>query len=164
MPGPGQVQAKFNADPTVSQQLNLLKQGQSKVINGNLLTLPVGGGLLYVQPVYVQSTGNTGYPLLQKVLVAFGDQIAFEDTLDKALDVLFGGDSGANAGDTSVPPSTETPSTGTGTPSTDTGNPVIDAQRQRPVERSRQASLRQRRAGNEIARTKHRNHQHLADQ
>jgi len=91
VPGPGQVQAKFNADPTVSQQLNLLKQGQSKVLNGNLLTVPVGGGLLYVQPVYVQSTGETSYPLLQKVLVAFGDQIAFEDTLDKALDVLFGG-------------------------------------------------------------------------
>ena len=98
------MQNKFNSDPTVSQQLNLLKQGQSEVINGNLLTLPVGGGLLYVQPVYVQSTGDTSYPLLQKVLVAFGDQIAFEDTLDLALDVLFGGDSGAEAGDNAVDP------------------------------------------------------------
>ncbi|MDJ0323087.1 UPF0182 family protein [Cryobacterium sp. PH31-AA6] len=129
VPGPGQVQAKFNADPTVSTQLNLLKQGQSKVLNGNLLTLPVGGGLLYVQPVYVQSTGETSYPLLQKVLVAFGDQIAFEDTLDKALDVLFGGDSGANAGDTAVPPSTTTPQApGTTTPPTSTGDPVKDAE------------------------------------
>ncbi|WP_174722418.1 UPF0182 family protein [Cryobacterium cryoconiti] len=133
VPGPGQVQAKFNADPTVSTQLNLLKQGQSKVLNGNLLTLPVGGGLLYVQPVYVQSTGETSYPLLQKVLVAFGDQIAFEDTLDKALDVLFGGDSGANAGDTSVPPSEtpvegEAPAEGDTTPSTSTGDPATDAQ------------------------------------
>ncbi|MEO6201391.1 MAG: UPF0182 family protein [Cryobacterium sp.] len=128
VPGPGQVQNKFNGDPSVSAQLNLLKQGQSKVLNGNLLTLPVGGGLLYVQPVYVQSTGETSYPLLQKVLVAFGDQIAFEDTLDKALDVLFGGDSGATAGDTSVPPST-TPGTGTETPpTTSTGDPAKDAQ------------------------------------
>jgi len=109
VPGPGQVQNSFNSDPTVSQQLNLLRQGKTDVINGNLLTLPVGGGLLYVQPVYVQSTGETSYPLLQKVLVAFGDKIAFEDTLDQALDVLFGGDSGANAGDTNVP------STGDGT-------------------------------------------------
>ena len=62
MPGPGQVQNNFNADPTVSQQLNLLQQGQSKVLNGNLLTLPVGGGLLYVQPVYVQSTGGDELP------------------------------------------------------------------------------------------------------
>jgi uncharacterized membrane protein (UPF0182 family) len=60
------------------------------VLNGNLLTLPVGGGLLYVQPVYIQSTGETSFPLLQKILVAFGDQIAFEDTLDQALTVLFG--------------------------------------------------------------------------
>jgi uncharacterized membrane protein (UPF0182 family) len=104
VPGPGQVQAQFNGDPTVSQSLNLLKQGQSEVINGNLLTVPVGGGLLYVQPVYVKSTGNTSYPLLQKVLVAFGDQIAFQDTLDLALDVLFGGDSGASAGDEAVEP------------------------------------------------------------
>ena len=133
VPGPGQVQAKFNADPTVSTQLNLLKQGQSKVLNGNLLTVPVGGGLLYVQPVYVQSTGETSYPLLQKVLVAFGDQIAFEDTLDKALDVLFGGDSGASAGDTDVPPSEtpvegEAPAEGETTPSTSTGDPATDAQ------------------------------------
>jgi uncharacterized membrane protein (UPF0182 family) len=103
IPGPGQVQNNFNADPTVSQELNLLRQGKTDVINGNLLTLPVGGGLLYVQPVYVRSTGETSYPLLQKVLVAFGDKIAFEDTLDQALDSLFGGDSGANAGDTNVP-------------------------------------------------------------
>ena len=108
VPGPGQVQAQFNGDPTVSQSLNLLKQGQSEVINGNLLTVPVGGGLLYVQPVYVKSTGNTSYPLLQKVLVAFGDQIAFQDTLDLALDVLFGGDSGAAAGDEEVEPGTPT--------------------------------------------------------
>jgi uncharacterized membrane protein (UPF0182 family) len=136
VPGPGQVQNKFNGDPAVSQQLNLLKQGQSKVLNGNLLTLPVGGGLLYVQPVYVQSTGNTSYPLLQKVLVAFGDQIAFEDTLDKALDVLFGGNSGASAGDTSVPP-TDTSTGGSTTPST--GNPAKDAQLKSLLQVAKQA-------------------------
>ncbi len=124
VPGPGQVQAQFNGDPTVSQSLNLLKQGQSEVINGNLLTVPVGGGLLYVQPVYVKSTGNTSYPLLQKVLVAFGDQIAFQDTLDLALDVLFGGDSGASAGDEEVDPNAPEPTTppegGEGSPTTPT--------------------------------------------
>ena len=104
VPGPGQVQAKFNGEPEVSAYLNLLKQGQSEVINGNLLTVPVGGGLLYVQPVFVRSTGETSYPLLQKVLVAFGDEIAFENTLDEALDVLFGGDSGAPTGDADVAP------------------------------------------------------------
>ncbi|RAG67734.1 UPF0182 family protein, partial [Burkholderia multivorans] len=64
-----------------------------------LLTLPLGGGLLYVQPVYVRSAGETSYPLLQHVLVAFGENIGFAPTLDEALDQVFGGDSGAEAGD-----------------------------------------------------------------
>jgi uncharacterized membrane protein (UPF0182 family) len=103
--GPGQVQATFNAEPNVSQALNLLKSGNSEVINGNLLTVPVGGGLLYVQPVYIQSSsagGGTQYPLLQMVLVSFGDKIGFAPTLDEALDKVFEGDSGANAGDAKV--------------------------------------------------------------
>ncbi|MBD8516037.1 UPF0182 family membrane protein [Plantibacter sp. CFBP 8804] len=135
VPGPGQVQNTFDSDPSVSSQINILKQGQTEVLNGNLLTVPVGGGLLYVQPVYVKSTGDTSFPLLQKVLVAFGDQIAFEDTLDEALDVLFGGDSGADAGDTNVPGDSTTPPTdGTDTGGTDTGStpstgdPTVDAQ------------------------------------
>jgi uncharacterized membrane protein (UPF0182 family) len=115
VPGPGRVQNTFDSDPDVSQELNLLRQGQTKVVSGNLLTVPVGGGLLYVEPVYVQSNLDSSYPVLRKVLVAFGDKIAFEDTLDQALDSIFGGDSGANAGDngtdsgsggTSTPPST----------------------------------------------------------
>ena len=107
VPGPGQVQNNFNSDSDVSKLLNLLRQGSTEVLDGNLLTLPVGGGLLYVQPVYVRSTGQTSFPLLQKVLVAFGDKIAFEDTLDAALNDLFAGSSGAVAGDGS--------GTGTGT-------------------------------------------------
>jgi uncharacterized membrane protein (UPF0182 family) len=99
VPGPGQVQAQFDSDPEVGQQLNLLRQGQTEVISGNLLTLPVGDGFLYVQPVYVRSTGDTSYPLLRKILVSFGNSSAFEDTLDEALDALFSGDSGAEAGD-----------------------------------------------------------------
>ncbi|MEV8337456.1 UPF0182 family protein [Leucobacter sp. NPDC077196] len=109
IPGPGQVQNSFTTDSNVSNLLNILRQGESQVISGNLLTLPVGGGLLYVQPVYVQAKSGTSFPILQKVLVAFGDQIAFEDTLDEALDALFGGNSGAEAGDTGTTPTTEDP-------------------------------------------------------
>lgn len=102
VPGPGQVQNTFQSDPTVSDQLNVLKLGQSDVINGNLLTLPIGGGVLYVQPVYVKSTGSTSYPTLQRVLVAFGNKIGYAATLNAALDQLFDGDSGAAAGDANV--------------------------------------------------------------
>ncbi|MFM8926994.1 MAG: UPF0182 family protein, partial [Rhodoluna sp.] len=104
VPGPGQVQNNFNSDSEVSKLLNILRQGSTKVLNGNLLTLPIGGGLLYVQPVYIQSTGETSFPLLKKVLVAFGDKIAFEDNLDDALNTLFGGDAGAGGGTTPEEP------------------------------------------------------------
>ena len=99
VPGPGQAQNNFNANANVSKELNLLESGSTKVKRGNLLTLPLGGGLVYVEPVYVQSSGSTSYPLLKKVLVAFGDQVGFADTLDEALDQVFGGNSGASAGD-----------------------------------------------------------------
>ncbi|GAB3390189.1 UPF0182 family protein [Humibacter soli] len=122
IPGPGSVQNSFDSDTNVSQALNLLRTGSTKVINGNLLTLPVGGGLLYVEPVYIQSSGSTSYPLLQKVLVSFGNKIAFEDTLDGALDVLFGGDSGATAGDTGAGSTSGTGSGTGGTGSTGTGS------------------------------------------
>jgi len=137
IPGPGQVQNSFDTDTEVANQLALLQRGDTSVLRGNLLTLPVGGGLLYVQPVYVQSTSSTSYPLLRKVLVAFGDDIAFEDTLDEALDELFGGDSGAEAGDgvtpdpdtpvEEVPSDTPTDETPTDTPTdTPTEEPTTD--------------------------------------
>jgi uncharacterized membrane protein (UPF0182 family) len=128
VPGPGQVENTFSSDPNVSQQLNVLRLGKTDVISGNLLTLPVGGGLLYVQPIYVKSTGETSYPLLQKVLVAFGDNVAFEDTLDGALNKLFGGNSGASAGDTGVVGKTggagSTPSPAPSAPSTPSTPPA----------------------------------------
>lgn len=110
--GPGQVQNSFSTDAKVASVLNILRRGETDVISGNLLTLPVGGGLLYVQPVYVKAKAQRGYPLLQKVLVSFGDQIAFEDTLDQALDSLFGGNSGASAGDGDIEASVTTPDAG----------------------------------------------------
>ena len=113
VPGPGQVQNNFNTDTAVANQISLLQKGDTKVKRGNLLTVPVGGGLLYVQPIYVESTAETAYPVLRKVLVSFGDKIAFEDTLDAALDDLFGGNSGANAGDSGAPATPTSPETPT---------------------------------------------------
>lgn len=99
VPGPGQAQNNFNANADVSKELNLLESGSTQVERGNLLTLPLGGGLVYVEPVYVKSSGATSYPLLKKVLVAFGDQVGFANTLNEALNQVFDGDSGAQAGD-----------------------------------------------------------------
>ena len=141
VPGPGQVQNTFDADPQVSAFINILKQGQSQVLNGNLLTLPVGGGLLYVQPVFVQSSGGTQLPILQKVLVSFGNKVAFEDTLNEALDALFGGDSGADGGDVDVTPTPNpTPTPGETTPpASGDFEAALEAARQAMVDR--QAAL-----------------------
>jgi len=95
--GPSQVASNFEAKPDVANALSLLRQGGSDVVLGNLLTLPVGNGLLYVQPVYVTATSNAAaYPLLQKVLVSFGDVIGFDSSLKGALDQVFGGNSGTS--------------------------------------------------------------------
>lgn len=104
VPGPGQAENNFVSNSALSQELNLLRSGGTKVTMGNLLTLPVGGGLLYVQPVYVEASSGTSYPMLQYVLTAFGDskKIGFAGTLEESLNQTFGGDSGAKAGDAEV--------------------------------------------------------------
>ncbi|MFC7406257.1 UPF0182 family protein [Georgenia alba] len=129
VPGPGQVQNNFDSHPQISSELNLLRQGDSNVLPGNLLTLPVGGGLLYVQPVYVQSTGGTSYPLLRRVLVSFGEEIGFAPTLDGALDAVFGGDSGAETGDSGEEDGQEQPGDGGEEPSGSTEVPIAAQQR-----------------------------------
>jgi uncharacterized protein len=89
IPGPQQVQNNFESDPTVSSQLSLLRRGGSDVELGNLLSLPFNGGLLYVEPVYIRAAQD-GYPLLRKVLVGYGENVAMENTLDVALAKVFG--------------------------------------------------------------------------
>jgi uncharacterized membrane protein (UPF0182 family) len=109
--GPSQIASNFEAKPEVANTLSLLRQGGSDVVLGNLLTLPVGGGLLYVQPVYVRATSNSAaYPLLQKVLVSFGDQIGFDSSLKGALDQVFGGNSGTSGATTATPNATDSKS------------------------------------------------------
>jgi uncharacterized membrane protein (UPF0182 family) len=109
--GPQQVQSLFNSDPAVAEKIKLLKGGDSTVEYGNLLTIPLDGGLLYVEPVYLRGA-DTNYPLLKRVLVHYGDDTAFETTLSEALNAVFGVDSGG----TTSPPDT---GGGTTTPPTD---------------------------------------------
>lgn len=88
-PGPQQVQNNFESDPVVSSQLSLLRRGGSEVQFGNLLSLPFNDGLLYVEPVYLRAASE-GYPLLRKVLVGYGENVALDDTLAGALAQVFG--------------------------------------------------------------------------
>ncbi len=95
--GPGQMQNDFKSNAQVRQDLALLSQGDAKVVYGNLLTLPVGGGLLYVEPVYVKASGGQSYPLLQRVLVSFGGRIGYAATFEEALAEVFPGGPPAEA-------------------------------------------------------------------
>ncbi len=99
--GPGQAFSAMTQNETVSSRLRpFLNQGSASATFGNLLTLPLGSGLLYVTPVYIQRQGTTGaYPALQFVVVRFGQQVGIGDTLQDALDQVFKGDSGAKTGE-----------------------------------------------------------------
>lgn len=103
--GPEQVQNRFVSSADVSRELNLLRQSETDVRYGNLLTLPVGGGLLYVEPVYIERANQQGaFPQLNRVLVAYGDRIGYAPTLREALNQVFG----AGAGDSTVLPGQQT--------------------------------------------------------
>ena len=89
--GPTPVQNSFGANQDIRRDLTLFDSDNSDAVLGNLLTLPIGdAGLLYVQPLYVESTAEGGFPLLQRVLVNFGGQIGYANTLAEALDQVFG--------------------------------------------------------------------------
>ena len=89
--GPNQIANNFEADSRVSSALLPFKQAGTKVQFGNLLTLPVGEGLLYVQPVYIRRNATEGsYPVLQFVIASFGESIGFGQDLDEALRVALG--------------------------------------------------------------------------
>jgi hypothetical protein len=112
IPGPVQVQNNIESDPVIAQQLSLLRRGGSEVETGNLLTLPVGGGLLYVEPIYVRATQRDSFPLLRKVAVAFGNRTAMEDTLDQALASVFRGQVETGTDPDPVDPGEEPPAGG----------------------------------------------------
>ena len=82
--GPEQVQALINQNPRISQQFGLWDRAGSEVIQGNLLVVPLGEALLYVEPVYLKAR-NGGLPTLTRVVVSDGTRVAMETTLDRAI-------------------------------------------------------------------------------
>ena len=89
--GPQQIEARLNQDPDISRELTLLDQQGSRVIRGNLLVIPVGDAVLYVQPVYVQATATVEAPTeLKFVVVASSERVVMRSTLAEALAVVTG--------------------------------------------------------------------------
>jgi uncharacterized protein len=104
--GPQQVESNIDQAPAIKSQFALLNFPGSRVIRGNLLVLPIETSLLYIEPVYLEAS-NVKKPQLKKVIVATGQNVAMEDTLDKALAALLG-----NATPT-TPSGPSTPASGT---------------------------------------------------
>ena len=98
--GPKQVQQSFNTDDQVAGDLTLFRNASAQPVFGNLLTLPIGkNGLLYVEPLYVEGRASNSFPLLRKVLVAYGTRVGYANTLSEALDQVFGAGAGQSATD-----------------------------------------------------------------
>jgi len=116
--GPVQARNTITANGKISQQLSLLSGKGSVVVAGNLLTLPVAGGLIYIEPYYVQSTDDQGYPTLQDVAVVFGDRAGFAPTLAEALTQVFGAGAGSGVSNPTSPAPSPSSSASSGIGST----------------------------------------------
>ena len=118
VPGPSQIANQFASDQEIQDRLLAFTRTNSKALFGNLLTLPVGDGLLYVQPLYtLRQEGEGRYPVLRYVLVSFGEDVGIGSTLTAALDDVLG----ITTPEESVDPA-DNPDLGSGQP--DTGPPV----------------------------------------
>ncbi|MBD2843779.1 UPF0182 family protein [Paenibacillus sp. IB182496] len=128
--GPQQIENRVNQNAEISQQLNLWSQGGSNVIRGNLLVIPIEDTLLYIEPLYIESSNETSLPEVKRIIVAYEDYIVMEPTLEQSLQRLFErmGEPYGDADEPEDDGQTQTPDTGTpvggtgdGTPGTDTG-------------------------------------------
>jgi len=88
--GPTQIENRINQNTEISQQVSLWDQHGSQVLWGDLLVIPIGASLLYVQPLYLRAQGGT-IPELKRVVAAYQGEVAMAETLDQALADLFGG-------------------------------------------------------------------------
>ncbi|HET9519311.1 MAG TPA: UPF0182 family protein, partial [Actinoplanes sp.] len=110
--GPVQVHQRMTNNAAIRQQLNLLSNAQAQVLYGNLISLPVGNGMLYVEPVYVKSNQANAVPLLQKVLMSYGDggtYVTLSDSLADGLAALVAQGKNQKPATGVTPPGTKPP-------------------------------------------------------
>lgn len=88
--GPMQIEARIDQDTEISQKITLWSQSGSDVIRGNTLIIPIKDSILYIEPLYLEATERGTLPQLKRVIVAYGNQITMQETIDQALDEIFG--------------------------------------------------------------------------
>ena len=108
--GPAQIEARIDQDPTISAQITLWNQSGSSVVRGNLIVVPVGDTLMYLQPVYLQSTSSS-FPEFQRIVVASPTSVVWGPTLSDALNLIISGSGGGPVA-TPTPGPTATPGPG----------------------------------------------------
>ena len=118
--GPAQIEARIDADPEISAQVSLWNQSGSTVVRGNLIVVPVGDSIVYLQPVYLRST-STNFPAFQKIIVASPTTVVWADTLRQALDQLLTDQAGGPGPGESPGPSPTPGPSATPTPSATPG-------------------------------------------
>ncbi|MGP1570353.1 MAG: UPF0182 family membrane protein, partial [Eubacteriales bacterium] len=96
--GPMQIEAQIDQNTEISKEFSLWNSSGSTYSRGNLFIIPIEESLLYVEPVYLEATKES-IPEVKRVIVAYGDKIAYKPTLDEALDSLFGENSTQKAGE-----------------------------------------------------------------
>jgi hypothetical protein len=93
--GPQQIESRINQDTEIAKELTLWNQQGSQVLRGNLLVVPIDSSVVYFQPLYIEASSQASLPELKRILVAFGDRIAMESTMENALARVFGQADGA---------------------------------------------------------------------
>ena len=121
MYGPMQIESRIDQDQNISKDLTLWNQQGSHVLRGNIIALPVTGGFLYVESIYIQAS-EARMPQLKKVVLAMGDRLIYRDTFDEALAELTGGPA------PSEPSATVAAATATAPSSTPAGGPAGSGQ------------------------------------
>jgi hypothetical protein len=88
--GPMQIEQRIDQDTIISPQLTLLGQQGSRVLRGNLMSIPIDNAIIYVEPIYIQAVGGeNNLPELKKVVVCYQNEIVMADSLELALAQVF---------------------------------------------------------------------------
>jgi uncharacterized membrane protein (UPF0182 family) len=120
-PGPATVSAEFESEPAISQTITPLDQRGSRVTYGDLQLVPVGKGLVYLRPMFVQPDGSAKQVFVRKVLGSYNGRSVIGDSLTNVIAQLFPGfnmDLGDRVGSGST--TTTLPGSSTTTPTTPT--------------------------------------------
>src|SRR5262249_15559469 len=111
IPSPSKAATNIDSNTSISQTLSLLDQHGSSVIRGDVQLIPIGDSILYVRPIYVQTTEGAAFPRFKYVAMAYGESSVLEKSVPDAIDALFG----KGTSPTENPTGTENPPPATGT-------------------------------------------------